>query len=383
MPAAASADFTMSCAPSCTVTAGTEVAFTATTDGTVVGYAWDLDEDGNYGARDGEPEGPSANQVRRTFADTGRLLVAVRVRDPRGTLAFSRQLVTVGTAAEPPALPPGTPPLPGALPAPPGAAGLVFPAPPAAGADDDGDRVPTEPRRVSDSPAGRPARVGGCSVLDALIAPRAVIGLLGGPDDGGATGNSLSSLAEGALRRLGGGIADLRAAALELPDAPCGASGEAGKALRDVRRGLNGTDAALARWSQAIGSWGRAVGGGDAGVGDKDITICDNAQLIYSRSTPAAVRPDGYYAKAKYNRKQFRVDDGSPTDFDVAELKCLDASKLPGAGVFGVGYAVQGGASAYPQRELQPAGRELRRALRRSHPGRPERAVPRLRERLP
>ena len=30
----------------------------------------------------------------------------------------------------------------------------------------------------------------------------------------------------------------------------------------------------------------------------KDITICDNAQLIYSRSTPAAVRPDGYYAKA-------------------------------------------------------------------------------------
>ena len=87
-------------------------------------------------------------------------------------------------------------------------------------------------------------------------------------------------------------------------------------------------------------------------MGDKDITICDNAQLIYSRSTPAAVRPDGYYAKAKYNRKQFRVDDGSPTDFDVAELKGLDASKLPGAGVFGVGYAVQGGASAYPQRSF-------------------------------
>ena len=172
----------MSCAPSCTVTAGTEVAFTATTDGTVVGDAWDLDEDGNYGARDGEPEGPSANQVRRTFADTGRLLVAVRVRDPRGTLAFSRQLVTVGTAAEPPALPPGTPPLPGALPAPPGAAGLVFPAPPAAGADDDGDRVPASRDACPDSPAGRPARVGGCSVLDALIAPRAVIGLLGGPD---------------------------------------------------------------------------------------------------------------------------------------------------------------------------------------------------------
>ena len=36
-----------------------------------------------------------------------------------------------------------------------------------------------------------------------------------------------------------------------------------------MRRGLNGTDAALGRWSQALGkSWGRAVGGGDAGVGD-------------------------------------------------------------------------------------------------------------------
>ena len=156
VPVSASAAVSISCAPACTVTAGTEVTFSATPDGTVVAYAWDLDEDGIYGARDGEPEGPSANQVRRTFPDPGRFLVAVRVRDPRGTLAFSRQLVTVETAAEPPGLPPGTPPLPGALPAPPGAAGLVFPAPPAVGADDDGDGSPAGRDLCPDSPAGRP-----------------------------------------------------------------------------------------------------------------------------------------------------------------------------------------------------------------------------------
>ena len=99
---ASAAEVTIACAPSCSVTQGSEVQFSAAATGTVLDYAWDLDGDGLYGARDAEPEGPLATQARRTFPDVGRFLVAVRVRDPRGTTSFARQIVTVAGGPGPP-----------------------------------------------------------------------------------------------------------------------------------------------------------------------------------------------------------------------------------------------------------------------------------------
>ncbi len=570
LPATASAaEVTIACSPACSVAQGSEVQFSAAVTGTVLDYAWDLDGDGSYGARDAEPEGPLVTQVRRAFPDGGRFLVAVRVRDPRGTTSFARQIVTVAGAPGPTA-DPGVPP-PGIGPA--------LPVPPAAGADDDGDRLPTARDACPDTASGLPARVRGCSVLDALTAPRAVIGLLGGPDTKGLGGPDtfrglgLRGLPGGKapLRRLDRGITALRRAALALPGGPCGASADAGAALRTLQRGLGGLDGAVTRRTRAIGrAWGRKAGGGDAGVGDgqiagllakreraedlagdatrlrallaaacaaddgrarvrgriksitgtlatltggrriafgaaedvaglapgtlvaatgrrldggvllasdlkakgvilndelapcefrlqvapvqdfsvgfaqivfddarafswngvyrlehgmrlgatrsgctlkddyalhvsaswgpknnaetrqlgvlrgtlgfeaplfvpddlpasvrlhfdlygldcdfpKDIQVCDEGQLIYERTNPAAVRPDGHWADANYDGYKFEVEDGSATDFDVAQLTGLDAPQLPGASVFGVGYAVQGGASAWPQRSF-------------------------------
>jgi peptidase M23-like protein len=568
---ALAAEVTIACAPACSVVQGTEVEFTATSTGPVLDYAWNLDEDGVYGARDGEPEGPSATRARRAFPTGGRFFVAVRVRDPRGTTSFARQIVTVAEAG-----PPGPTPNPAV---PPPVIGAVLPVPPAVDADDDGDGLPAARDACPDSPPGLRARVGGCSVLDALTAPRAVIGMLGGPDTKGLGGPDtfqrlgLRGLPGGKapLRRLDGAIAELRRAALALPSRPCGSSADAGDALRALRRGLGGIDGALARRTRKIGrAWGRKVGGGDSGVGDgqlagvllkrkhahdlagdatrlralltaacaadngrakvrgrvksiagtlvtltggrrvafggaehvgglapgtlvaasgrrldgglivasglsavgvkgkaaleqcefalqiapvqdfsvglakivfddaraffwsgfyrlehgmrlgaarsgctakddyalrvsaswgpksnpqsrylgvlrgtlgfeapllvpddlpsavrlkvalygldcdypKDIQVCDSGQLIYERTNTASVRPDGYWADATYDRNEFEVADGSATDFDVALLKGLVAPKLPGASVFGVGYAAQGGASAYPQRSF-------------------------------
>ena len=566
---ASAAEVTISCAPACSVAQGSEVRFSAAVTGTALDYAWDLDGDGSYGARDAEPEGPLATQARRTFPGIGRFLVAVRVRDPRGTTSFARQIVTVagvpGPTADPAVPPPGI--------------GPALPVPPAAGADDDGDRLPTALDACPDTPPAKLARVGGCSVLDALIAPRAVVGLLGGPDTKGLGGPDtfqrlgLRGLPGGKLplRRLNLGIGGLRRAALALPAGPCGASADAGAALRIMKRGLGGLDGALKRRTRALGrAWGRKVGGGDAGVGDgrlaglllkrkragelagdavrlrallaaacaaddgrmrvrgrvksiagtlatlvggrrvafgaadqvtglapgtvvrgrgrklegglvvaselsaadiganaklapcefelqvapvqdfsvgnakivfddaraffwggtyrlehgmrlgatrsgcalkddyalhvsaswgpksnarsrylgvlrgtlgfeaplrvpddlpagvrlevalygfdcdfpKDIQVCDDGQLIYERTSAASVRPDGYWADATYDRYKFEVEDGSAGDFDVAQLKGLVAPKLPGASVFGVGYAVAGGVSAYPQRSF-------------------------------
>ena len=567
---AAGADVSIACAPACSVAQGAEVLFSAAATGTVRDYAWDLDGDGVYGARDGEPEGVNATQARRAFQEGGRFLVAVRVRDARGTPTFARLLVTVTGS-------PGSAPDPVPVPLPGG--GLSLPVPPASDADDDGDGLPTARDTCPDTPAGLPARVRGCSVLDALIAPRAVVGLLGGPDTKNLGGPDtfrrlgLRGLPGGKalLRRLDGGVSELRRAALALPAGPCGASADAGAGLGKIRRGVGGLDRALSRKTRAVGrSWGRKVGGGDAGVGDgqvagllvkrqrahelageaarlrallaaacaaddgatrirgrvesvagslatlagggrialgaaeqvaglapgalvqgrgrkldgglvlasglsavgvgikplleqcefelqvapvqdfavgfdeivfdnaraffwggsyrlehgtrlgaarsgctlkddyalqvsmrwgpksnpksrhlgtlrgtlgfeaplfvpddlpvgvrlhvelygldcgfpKDIQVCDSGQLIYERTSNASLRPDGYWADATYDSYKFEVEDGSATDFDVAQLEGLVAPKLPGASVFGVGYAVQSGASAYPQRSF-------------------------------
>jgi hypothetical protein len=276
LPATASAaEVTISCAPSCSVAAGTEVTFTAAASGAVRDLAWDLDEDGAYGAADGEPEGPRATQARRAFAGAGRFVVAVRARDPRGAASFARQLVTVADVAPP--APPSTPPTAPAVPLAPPVAGPATPRPPALHADDDGDRVLGARDVCPDSPAGRRPQVAGCSVLDALVAPRAVLGLLGGPDTKGLGGpDTAQSLrlgrlagAKAPLRRLGRGLAGLRTATLALPGAPCEASSDAGAALRAAKGGLGGVDGALSRRTRALGrAWGKRVGGGDAGEGD-------------------------------------------------------------------------------------------------------------------
>jgi hypothetical protein len=84
---ASAAEVTIACAPSCSVTQRSEVQFSAAATGTVLDYAWDLDGDGSYGARDAEPEGPLATQARRTFptsdASSWRSGSAIRAARPR------------------------------------------------------------------------------------------------------------------------------------------------------------------------------------------------------------------------------------------------------------------------------------------------------------
>ncbi|HWI71444.1 MAG TPA: M23 family metallopeptidase, partial [Baekduia sp.] len=91
----------------------------------------------------------------------------------------------------------------------------------------------------------------------------------------------------------------------------------------------------------------------------KDVTVCNIGQLEDKRSAPAIVRRQGAWGTASYDRVVFSVEDGSTTDFDTATLVGVNAPALPGASVFGVGYAIAGGASQRPTRSYILEGQQF------------------------
>lgn len=127
-PPAAALSATPSPAP-----AGQIVSFSAAAstdlDGTIAGYAWDLDGDGAF-----EPEAGTGPATARSYAAAGTVTPRVRVTDSDGATSVASLAVTI---AAPPAPPAGPLPVPPAAPdaalAPAAPSAVLAPAAPGAG----------------------------------------------------------------------------------------------------------------------------------------------------------------------------------------------------------------------------------------------------------
>jgi murein DD-endopeptidase MepM/ murein hydrolase activator NlpD len=76
-------------------------------------------------------------------------------------------------------------------------------------------------------------------------------------------------------------------------------------------------------------------------------------------SSPALIRKQGAWGKARFTHDYYSVEDGSKKDFDVGTLGYADAPLLSAVSIFGVGYGVSGGKSLYPQRKFIVLGEQF------------------------
>lgn len=232
-----------SCSPSCSVAPGVTVTFssTSTSSSAIRDYAWDLDGDGLYGAADtpAEPDGTGVTSTQRTFAQAGSYTVGLRVRNVEAESAFATAMITV--TAPPPEPPRFVPP--------------PF-VPPLASANEDGDATANASDVCPGTRAGARVLLRGCSLLDAIVSPAALIESvedavrkarksLGAP-------TPLRRLTKRPRKLLGLGLKRLQVAGKRLPLSPCGGSGTAGLALRIASKGVKGIGRAVKKSQRAV-----------------------------------------------------------------------------------------------------------------------------------
>jgi Peptidase family M23 len=77
---------------------------------------------------------------------------------------------------------------------------------------------------------------------------------------------------------------------------------------------------------------------------------CGSARRLSRTESPATVRRKGSWGTAMYDRNRFSVEDGVKTDFDTATLVGASTPPgwLPNAGVYGLGFGLNGGQSTFP-----------------------------------
>lgn len=89
--------------------------------------------------------------------------------------------------------------------------------------------------------------------------------------------------------------------------------------------------------------------------------LCSGGQLLSESSWKVRLRPKGEWGRAEYADNRFSVEDGSPTDHGTTTFTGLNAPQtiLPAPTIFGVGYAIENGASTYPSRRWIVPGEQL------------------------
>ena len=85
-------------------------------------------------------------------------------------------------------------------------------------------------------------------------------------------------------------------------------------------------------------------------------TTCKNHETLFTETRTARVSKRGAWAKARYDRTLFSVEDGSPDDFDTGVLTGVDAPLLPGARAWGYRYSFPVNGIAFKSLEVVEQG---------------------------